>query len=95
MFIRTPRDLGAAIRDQRTQQGLDQHELAARVGVSRQWIIEVEKGKPRAQVGLVLKTLGALGVWFSLETPVPSPGPESEMEPDLDAIIDRSRETRK
>ena len=45
MRIRTPADLGALIRDSRTKLGLDQKSLAEKVGVSRQWIVEIEKGK--------------------------------------------------
>ena len=44
MRIRTPADLGALIRDSRTKLGLDQKSLAEKVGVSRQWIVEIEKG---------------------------------------------------
>jgi HTH-type transcriptional regulator/antitoxin HipB len=41
---------------------MDQATLARKVGVSRWWIHEVEKGKPRAELGLVLRTLTTLGV---------------------------------
>lgn len=43
MRIRTPTDLGAMIRNRRTKLGLDQKSLADKVGVSRQWIVAVEK----------------------------------------------------
>ncbi|HTT24860.1 MAG TPA: helix-turn-helix domain-containing protein [Candidatus Sulfotelmatobacter sp.] len=59
MRIRTPVDLGAFIRQRRIALGLDLKSLAAKVGVSRQWIVEVEKGKPKAEIGLVLRTLDA------------------------------------
>ena len=62
MRIRTPVDFGALIRDRRLKLGLDQKTLAEKVGVSRQWIVEVEKGKPRAEIGLVLRTLAALDI---------------------------------
>ena len=62
MLIRTPIDLGALIRDRRRRLRLDQKSLAEKVGVSRQWIVEVEKGKPRAEVSLILRTLDALGI---------------------------------
>jgi HTH-type transcriptional regulator / antitoxin HipB len=62
MRIRTTADLGALIRDRRTKLGLDQKTLAAKVGVSRQWIVEVEKGKPRAEIGLLLRTIDVLGI---------------------------------
>lgn len=66
MRIRTPADLGALIRDRRMKMGLDQLSLAQRVGASRKWLVDVERGKPGASIGLVLRTLQALGV--SLET---------------------------
>ena len=34
------------------QLGLDQAELAEKAGTSRKWLIEVEQGKPRAEIGL-------------------------------------------
>lgn len=62
MLVRTAGDLGKLIRGRRRALGLGQKELADRVGVSRLWIIEFERGKPRAEVGLVLRTLNALGL---------------------------------
>ena len=44
MLIRTPADLGAVIRDRRKQLKLDQATFAKRIGVSRQWVIEIERG---------------------------------------------------
>jgi len=67
MRIRTPADLGALIRDRRTKLALDQRSLAQKVGVSRQWIVEVEKGKPRAEIGLLLRTIDALGIHLTIE----------------------------
>jgi DNA-binding XRE family transcriptional regulator len=43
--VRTPAELGALVRDYRTRLRLDQKSLAEKVGVSRQWIVDVEKGK--------------------------------------------------
>ena len=62
MRLRTPQDIGWAIRERRRALHLGQAELARRVGVSRQWIIGIEKGKGRADLSLVLRTLEALGV---------------------------------
>jgi HTH-type transcriptional regulator/antitoxin HipB len=62
MKIRTAADLGAFIRERRFTLGMDQSDLAEKAGTSRKWIVEVEQGKPRAEVGLVLRTLKALGV---------------------------------
>jgi len=40
------------LRDLREQQGITQEELAARVNVSRQTIISLEKGKYNPSIGL-------------------------------------------
>jgi HTH-type transcriptional regulator / antitoxin HipB len=62
MKIRTPTDLGALIRDRRAKMALDQTSLAQRVGASRKWLVEAEHGNPGASIGLILRTLQALGV---------------------------------
>jgi HTH-type transcriptional regulator/antitoxin HipB len=62
MKIRTAADLGAFIRERRIKLGMDQSDLAEKAGTSRKWIVEVEQGKPRAEIGLVLRTLKTLGV---------------------------------
>jgi len=64
MLVRTPTELGAIIRDNRKRLGLDQSTLAKRIGVSRQWVIEIEHGHPRAALGLVLRALDALDIRF-------------------------------
>ena len=65
--LRTPADLGALIRERRKKLGLDQSELARRTGVSRQWVVAVERGKPRAEIGLVLRALAALGIMLTAD----------------------------
>lgn len=67
LLIKTPTDLGALIRDRRTKLKLGQEELAKTVGVSRKWVVEVEAGKPRAAVGLILRTLRALDLALAAE----------------------------
>jgi HTH-type transcriptional regulator/antitoxin HipB len=62
MTIRTAADLGAFIRERRIKLEMDQSDLAEKAGTSRKWIVEVEQGKPRAEIGLVLRTLKTLGV---------------------------------
>ena len=62
MFVRTPADLGAIIRDRRRQLKLDQAAFAKLIGVSRQWVIEIEHGHARAELGLVLRALDALSI---------------------------------
>lgn len=88
MNIRTASDLGRIIRSRRRDLGIDQAELAQKVGVSRQWLIDVEKGKPRAQVELILRTLRALGIQLWAETPGDDP---SKSPVDINAVVDRAR----
>ena len=67
MRVRTATDLGAFIRERRVKLGMDQSDLAEKAGTSRKWIIEVEQGKPRAEIGLVLRTLKTLRVSLDLD----------------------------
>jgi HTH-type transcriptional regulator/antitoxin HipB len=95
MPIRTPGDLGLLIRDRRKQLGLDQQALAQRAGVSRQWIVEVEQGKSRAAIGLLLKTLRALDLDLEA-TPAPSESrPDGPGAIDLDRVIDRAKSRKR
>jgi y4mF family transcriptional regulator len=92
--IETPEDVGRAIRARRTELGLDQGSLARLVGVSRQWIVEVEHGKPRAEMGLVLRTLSALRLEVTLKPAKAGAATREVFLPglvDLDALIERAR----
>ena len=62
MRIRNAKELGAFVREHRLKLGLSQAQLAERVGVSRLWVILLEKGKSSSQVGLVLRTFDVLGI---------------------------------
>ncbi|MGA7712030.1 MAG: helix-turn-helix domain-containing protein [Rhizomicrobium sp.] len=84
MSVRTPADLGAVIRENRKRLGLDQAELAKRVGVSRQWVIGIERGRARAELGLVLRALDALGLQLHAVQPNAKP---KRCGPDIDAIV--------
>ena len=68
MLVRTPVDIGLAIRSRRRELNLDQEALAKLVKVSRQWIVEVERGKARAEIGLILRTIYSLGLALSIDT---------------------------
>lgn len=90
--IRTSADLGIVIRERRRQLGLDQRTLASRAGVSRQWLIAVEKGKPGAEVGLLLRTLKVLGLNLHVETGgTPTQNGLDLPKIDLNAVIARAR----
>jgi len=76
--IRTPQRLGAAIRDARRATGLTQVQLAAKAGVSRAWLIDLEAGAgERAELGKVLATVGALGLCLEL-SPVDDDATDAE-----------------
>ena len=62
MTIRTPADLGALTRNTRKKLRLHQSNLAKKIWVSRLWLVEIGKGKPRAEIGLVLRTLDTLRI---------------------------------
>lgn len=89
MFIRTVKDLGAAVKARRKALGFDQATLAARVGVTRQWIGALEQGKPGAEVALVLRTLVMLDMPLSVGPAVPDAAPAEVL--DLNAIVEEAR----
>lgn len=95
MVIRSPSALGAVIRDRRRERGLQQRALAEKVGVSRHWVMDVEKGKAGSEIGLILRTLRVLGIVLDA-----SPASEPRAKPpntavDLDAIIEAARKPRR
>jgi y4mF family transcriptional regulator len=62
----TPKDLGTAIRAARRLQGLRQDQLAAAANVGVRFIVDLEAGKPTAQMGKTLTVLKALGLELAL-----------------------------
>lgn len=96
MRLRTATDIGAAIRHQRRTLGLDQAALARKVGVGRQWIVEMERGKPRAALRLVLRTLEVLGIELRTggTTPAGTPAPLPAAAVDLDALLEAHRKPK-
>lgn len=76
--LRTPQDLGAAIRDARIARSLTQADLARDAGVSREWLIGIEQGhRPRAELAKILSVLDTLGLPLYAGVPSEPPGPES------------------
>lgn len=63
---RNPEQLGRVVRLKRQEKGLSQSALAAQLGVERKWVIRLESGNPKAELGLVLKVLDALDIHASL-----------------------------
>ena len=61
-FLRT---IGASVRAHRRSAGLTQEELADRLGVSTQWVNEVERGNGTASLDFLFKLSGMLGTSVS------------------------------
>lgn len=59
--VRTVAQLGAVVRRLRVDRDWSQQQLAEVAGVSRVFISQLENGKARAEVRLVLAVLQALG----------------------------------
>ena len=87
--IKTSNDIGALIRGLRSGLGWTQEELARRVGVSRLWVVQLEKGKPTAQIGLALRALKELGVTLDASSPTSTSSDRA-----ADPMIDLNRVIR-
>jgi transcriptional regulator with XRE-family HTH domain len=62
-----PQSLGAAVRQARDVHGWTQAELAERAGVSRAFVLDLERGaRSRAELGRVLAVVRALGLAVAL-----------------------------
>jgi y4mF family transcriptional regulator len=59
--IRSPQQLGRAVRAARKQLGLTQPQLALAVGVGVRFIVDLEAGKPTLRLENVLRVIDALG----------------------------------
>jgi y4mF family transcriptional regulator len=65
--IRTPVQLGEALRAARKQLGLTQSQLALAAGVGVRFIVELEAGKPTVRLQQVLRVIDALGGELQLD----------------------------
>lgn len=59
--IRSPQQLGDALRVARKQLGLTQPRLALAAGVGVRFIVDLEAGKPTLRLENVLRVIDALG----------------------------------
>jgi y4mF family transcriptional regulator len=59
--IRTPQQLGDALRAARKQLGLTQPQLALAAGVGVRFIVDLEAGKPTVRLENVLRVIDTLG----------------------------------
>ena len=79
----------ATTESERKRLGLGQAGLAEKIGASRQWVVSIEQGHSRAELGLVLRTLDTLGI--RLETRDRDATAKWPSGPDIDAIVAAAR----
>jgi y4mF family transcriptional regulator len=68
-LVRSIADIGALVRSARKEQNLRQDELAGVSGVGLRFIVDLEAGKPTAQIGKVLQVLQTLGCSVEILAP--------------------------
>lgn len=78
MKVYTARDLGAAARQKREALGLTQQALATASGVSREWLLGFESGKPGVSMSRVFTVLHELKLGLEL----------SDVEASDDSLLD-------
>ncbi len=66
--VRTPQDLGRAVRHARRTAGLSQRALAERLGVSQRWLTELETGKPKILDERLFDVIAKLGISITWTT---------------------------
>ena len=65
----TAAEIGDMVRATRKAADLRQDELAGAAGVGLRFIVDLEAGKPTAQIGKTLQVLAALGCSFDITPP--------------------------
>lgn len=88
MQIRRPSELGAIIMTVRRHRGLSQEQLAERLGVSRVWLGQVERGKASPRLDLVLRVLNELQINLAAHTSDETPERQQNTAPAAKALID-------
>lgn len=67
--VRSVEDLGRLIRTTRKQQGLTLEDLSLVANTGSRVISEIERGKPTAQIAVVLRIVDTLGLRVLVEAP--------------------------
>ena len=62
-------EIGNVVRATRKAQGLRQDALAGAAGVGVRFVVDLEAGKPTAQIGKTLQVLQALGCTLAIHPP--------------------------
>ncbi len=90
MTLTSVTDIAALVRQARQDRGWTQVQLAEHSGVSRDWIIALEKAKPSLEIALVLRTLKALNLSLKME----EPGRQQQADEviDIDDLLDAPKD---
>jgi len=87
LAARNVSQLGAAVRQLRTERKLTQQQLADQAGVSRRWLVMLEGGQsPRAELSKVFDVLRALDTRLTMS---PAPPPTAHEQAVLDLLDDQ------
>ena len=88
-FLTSSDDVAEAVRTERARLRLTQAQVGELAGVSRQFVIDVEAGHPRAEIDKVLAVLDAVQV-HALALPAPAPRTDGKTmhNIDLDAQLE-------
>lgn len=82
MNVYNVRGLGAAARQKRETLGLTQKALADAAGVSREWLLSFEAGKPGVSLARVFTVLNTLNLNLDL-----SDAPDADEDTTLDDVF--------
>lgn len=88
MRVATAADVGRLVRAARARRAMTQADLAEAAGVSRRWLVDLEAGKPRAELELVLTVLAVLGVGLQTDALEPPSNASAQSMPTADVDLD-------
>ena len=75
--VLNPPALGRIVRETRRALGLTQPKLALSAGVGVRFLVDIERGKPTAQIGKIMQVLAALGIELQLSPPTTVKAPDA------------------
>ena len=103
MWAQSATEIGRIVATARRHRGLTQTQLARALGVSQNWVSEIERGKDSAQIGKILRVLSFLGVrltvgeapWVDTRERGPAKPPKPPRTPLSDILAAHSTKARR
>ena len=92
MKATTVRDIAAIVRGRRKALAWTQAQLASKLGVHRDWVMQFEQGKSTAEWGTVVRALRELGLSIDLYVDEPTPRTGAD---DIEQILAATTRPRK